>query len=156
MNDISMSWDTRLILQLFRVGQYLYKRKKNYLYLFFYLIVKIIYKFIQIVYGFSLPFSTVIGKNVCFRHGMHGIFISSHAQIGDNVIIMHQVTIGSNYNSSKHICAPILKDNIFVGPGAKIIGNVLIESNTKIGANALLVNQNLESGTYVSPRAVKL
>ncbi|MEQ1388955.1 hypothetical protein ABLT88_05505 [Acinetobacter radioresistens] len=156
MIDTKMSLDTRLILKVFRIGQYFFKRKKSFIYLFIYLFIKLFYTLIQIIYGFSLPFSAKIGRNVCFRHGFYGIFISSHAEIGNNVIIMHQVTIGSNYSSLNEICAPVLKDNIFVGPGAKIIGNVVVESNTKIGANALLVNQSLEPGIYVSSRATKL
>lgn len=156
MINRGMSWDVRFILKFFRFGQYFFNRKKNIIYLIPYVSIKLVYCFFQILYGFSIPFSTKIGKNVCFKHGFFGIFISSEAVIGDNVIIMHQVTIGSNFASGKDITAPKIGNDVFIGPGAKIIGAVFVESGTKIGANALLVNQNCEKGVYISPKATKI
>lgn len=75
----------------------------------------------------------------CLPHGPVGIFISNGAKIGKNVVIFQQVTIGSNtlYGSPK-IGSPTLEDNVYIGAGAKIIGNVLIGINCRIGANAVV------------------
>ncbi len=156
MVNRDMSLDTVLILKIFRLGNWLYKNKKNIFFIPFYFVVKFFYRFLEIIYGFSMPFSLELGKGVCFKHGLYGIFISSKAVIGKDVIIMHQVTIGSNFNSDKTIVAPYIGNNVFIGPGAKIIGNVRLSDNSKVGANALLINQECEQGIYVSPKAKKI
>lgn len=156
MINIEMSNDTKFILFLFRKGQWLQRNKSNFLLIPIYILIKFTYRLFEIIYGFSIPFSTKIGSNVCFKHGMYGIFISSHAVIGDNAIIMHQVTIGSNFTSDKEIAAPKIGNNVFIGPGAKIIGKVSIEDYSKIGANALIINEYCSRGIYVSPKAEKV
>ena len=61
-----------------------------------------------------------------FPHGYHGIFISNSACIGRNVVIFHQVTIGSNMlNGSLKNGAPEVGDNVYIGCGAKLIGELL-------------------------------
>lgn len=75
-----------------------------------------------------------------FPHGPLGIFISNSAQLGRNCVIFHQVTIGSNMmKGSKGYGAPTLEDNVYIGCGAKIIGNVHVGHNARIGANAVVV-----------------
>lgn len=156
MIDRSMTIDTVFILKLFFLGKRLRNKKKNIIFLPFYIFVKCTYRLLQIIYGFSMPFSVELGKNVCFKHGLFGIFISSEAVIKNNVIIMHQVTIGSNYTSNKPIMAPYIGDDVFIGPGAKIIGDVKIAAGSKVGANALIVNQDCEQGIYIAPKATKI
>jgi serine O-acetyltransferase len=51
-------------------------------------------------------------------HGLYGIIISHNSVIGNNATIFHQVTIGEGKDG-----APIIGDNVFIGAGAKIIGN---------------------------------
>ena len=76
-----------------------------------------------------------------FPHGYHGIFISNAAHIGKNVVIFHQVTIGSNMiKGSRKIGAPVIEDNVYIGCGAKIIGALNVGHNARIGANAIVVN----------------
>jgi serine O-acetyltransferase len=59
----------------------------------------------------------------CFPHGISGIFISEGAKIGKNVVILQQVTIGSNtLNGSNTFGSPEIGDNMYIGAGAKIIG----------------------------------
>ncbi len=73
-------------------------------------------------------------------HGFSGIFISNSAHIGKNVVIFHQVTIGSNMiKNSRNNGAPIIADNVYIGCGAKIIGNVQVGRNARIGANCVVV-----------------
>jgi serine O-acetyltransferase len=78
-----------------------------------------------------------------FPHGIYGIFISGGAKIGKNVIIFQHVTIGSNtLNNSDNAGSPVIGDNVYIGAGAKIIGNICIGNNCRIGANAV-VYENL-------------
>lgn len=63
-----------------------------------------------------------------------GVVINSKVKVGDNVTVESGVVIGSEKGLS-----PCLGNNIFIGAGAKIIGNVVIGDNVKIGANAVVV-----------------
>jgi serine O-acetyltransferase len=65
--------------------------------------------------------------------------------IGENCVIMHQVTIGSKTDGDD---APSIGDSVFVGSGAKILGSVIVGSNSTIGANAV-ITKNVPSGSTV-------
>lgn len=79
-------------------------------------------------------------------HGLYGIIISHNAVIGSNCTIFHQVTIGEGKGG-----APIIGDNVFIGAGAKIVGNVKIGSNSKIGVNAVVVHDVPENSVVTAP-----
>lgn len=86
-----------------------------------------------------------------FPHGMSGIFISDMAEIGENVVIFQQVTIGSNtIKNHKKNGAPKIGDNVYIGAGAKIIGNVKIGDNCRIGANCVVVKDMSPNTTAVA------
>ena len=84
-------------------------------------------------------------------HGLYGIIVSHRAIIGADCTIFHQVTIGDGKNG-----APIIGDNVLIGAGAKIIGNVHIGSNSKIGANAVVVHDVPENSVVIAPEGVLL
>ena len=68
-------------------------------------------------------------------HGFYGIFISNGAKIGTGCTIFQHVTIGSNtLLDSKNSGTPTVGNNVYIGAGAKIIGNVKIGNNVRIGA----------------------
>lgn len=69
-------------------------------------------------------------------HGLKGIFISDYAQIGKNVTIYQQVTIG--YDSIDWTKAPVIGDNVVIYPGAKITGDIVIGDNSVIGTNCVV------------------
>ncbi|MBC5606353.1 serine O-acetyltransferase [Bacteroides difficilis] len=74
-----------------------------------------------------------------FPHDILGVFISNSAIIGKNVIIYQHVTIGSNtLPDSKGMGAPVIEDGVLIGAGAKIIGNVHIGENARIGAGCIV------------------
>ena len=78
---------------------------------------------------------------------MNGIIISPVAQIGEDCVIFHQVTLGVNGRKSLDQ-GPILGDRVSVGAGAKIIGPVTIGDDVTIGANAV-VTKDVPSGMTV-------
>ncbi|MBR2555546.1 MAG: serine acetyltransferase [Aeriscardovia sp.] len=88
-------------------------------------------------------------------HGFYGIFISQKAKIGNGCVIYQQVTIGSSdLQNSKG--APTIGDNCLIGTGAKIIGNVHVGNNVRIGANAIVVDDVPDNCTVVmnKPRII--
>ncbi len=100
---------------------------------FFY---KILYKFIQIITGIELPCEVKVGKNFLIDH-FGGIVISGYAKFGDNCRIRNGVVIGlKNVNDP---CAPQIGDNVDIGAGAKLLGNIRIGNNVSIGANSVVI-----------------
>ena len=95
--------------------------------------------------GFSIPLN-VFGPGLSIAH--YGtIVINGNARIGKNCRIQECTTIGATNGSKK---APVLGDNIFIGSGARIIGDIRIENNVAIGANAVVVNDIVEQGITVA------
>lgn len=93
---------------------------------------------------------TVIKGTCSFPHGLHGIFISRYAQIGENCCIYQNVTIGEVNRK-----APIIGDNCLIGAGAIVIGGVKIGNNVKIGAGAA-VNTDIPDGCTVVSQPVRI
>jgi serine O-acetyltransferase len=87
-----------------------------------------------------------IGRNFFIDHG-NGVVIGETAVIGNNVIIYHQVTLGGTgkEQGKRH---PTVKDNVIIGAGAKILGNIIIEDYCKVGAGAIVL-QNIPSHSTV-------
>lgn len=98
---------------------------------------------------FFRPISTLvidtreIGPGLVIQHGI-GTFISAK-RIGRNCLIRHQVTIGYTNDTD----SPILGDNVTIGCGAKILGNVRVGNNVKVGANAVVVKDVPDDCTVV-------
>lgn len=96
---------------------------------------------------------TYLPQTTTFPHGLHGIFISKQASIGDGCVIFHQVTIGSNtLKDATKAGAPKIGDNVYIGTGARIIGNINIGNNVRIGANAIVTNDIPDNATVVLPK----
>ncbi|MDP2071653.1 serine acetyltransferase [Methylotenera sp.] len=87
-----------------------------------------------------------IPRGIVFPHP-YGIVIHSETVIGDNTIVMQQVTMGGK-SLIDPVGAPILGDNCYVGAGAKILGPVRIGNNVTIGANAV-VTKDIADGNVV-------
>jgi serine O-acetyltransferase len=78
-----------------------------------------------------------IGRRLIIDHGM-GVVIGETAEIGDDVYLYHQVTLGgtSSAHGKRH---PTVGNNVIVGAGAKVLGGITIGDNARIGANAVVV-----------------
>ena len=79
-------------------------------------------------------------------HGLNGIVISDRARIGKSCTILQQVTIGVRNLGEG---APIIGDNVFIGAGAKVLGEISVGNGAKIGANAVVLEDVPEGATVV-------
>ena len=84
-----------------------------------------------------------------------GIVIGETSIIGDDCTIYHGVTLGGTGKEKKKR-HPTLKNNIIVGCGAKVLGNIVISDNVKIGANSVVLKDVPKNSTVVGiPGVVK-
>ncbi len=88
-----------------------------------------------------------IGRRFFIDHGM-GVVIGATTIIGDDVLLYQGVTLGGtgNEHGKRH---PTLGNNIVVGSGAKVLGNIEIGSNSRIGAGSVVVDSVPENSTVV-------
>ena len=101
----------------------------------------------------DIPFTTEIGENASFPHRAIGVIIHSNAKIGSNVKIEANVVIGGNFGKG----IPTIGNNVFIGAGAIIIGNVKVGDNCVIGAGAVVTKDVLPNTVVggVPAKAIK-
>jgi len=91
--------------------------------------------------------AATIGRRVFIDHGA-GVVIGETTVIGNDVIIYQQVTLGG-VSTSKGKRHPTLEDNGVIGAGAKVLGNITIGENSKVGANSVVVKNVPANSTAV-------
>jgi len=118
------------------------------------LIARIISQFSRFLTGIEIHPKAKIGKNLFIDHGM-GVVIGETSEIGNNVTIYHNVTLGGiapsinsndQRNTKRH---PTLEDNVVVGSGAQILGPIIIKKNSLIGANAVVTKDVPENAVMI-------
>ena len=87
-------------------------------------------------FGISIPPATQIGSGFYIGH-FGGIIVNGYSIIGKNCNISQGVTIGQS-SRGKNQGYPVLGDNVFIGPGAKILGAVCVGNDVAIGANCVV------------------
>lgn len=115
-----------------RIASYFKQRKAFFI---IYLLSKLMHYHYYNKYGISLPIGQRIGTPFMIGH-IPGIIINGNATIGNNVLIMQNVTIGSTRGKG----TPRIGNNVLLCAGAKIVGNVNIGNNVVVGANAVVVH----------------
>ena len=127
------------------------------------LIARIISQTIRFFTGIEIHPGAKIGKNLFIDHGM-GVVIGETSEVGDNVTIYHNVTLGGSSPSidserqrheKRH---PTIGNDVVIGSGAQIIGPIKVGNNSRIAANAVVVKDVPENATMVGipAKAVKL
>ena len=127
------------------------------------LIARVISQFSRFLTGIEIHPGAKIGKNLFIDHGM-GVVIGETSEIGDNVTIYHNVTLGGSSPSidserqrheKRH---PTIGNDVVIGSGAQIIGPIKVGNNSRIAANAVVVKDVPENATMVGipAKAVKL
>jgi serine O-acetyltransferase len=97
--------------------------------------------------GVEIHPACAIGRRFFIDHGM-GVIIGETAIVGDDVLLYQGVTLGGTGNESgkRH---PTLGDRVVVGAGAKVLGNIHIGSDTRIGANSVVLHDVPPHSTVV-------
>jgi serine O-acetyltransferase len=96
--------------------------------------------------GIEIHPAATIGRNLFIDHGS-GVVIGETTIIGDNVTLYHQVTLGG-VSSKKVKRHPTIGNNVVIGAGAKVLGNITVGDNAKIGVNAV-VRADVPSGVKI-------
>jgi len=124
----------------YRIANAIYKRK-------FKRLARFIMALNQFFTNIDIHPGATIGENVFIDHGI-GVVIGETAIIGDNVTIYQGVTLGGvSLNPGKR--HPTIEDDVTIGAGAKILGNITIGKGSKIGANSVVVKDVPKNSTVV-------
>ena len=101
----------------------------------------------RIITGIEIHPKAQIGNRFFIDHG-EGVVIGETTIIGDDVLIYQQVTLGGtgNEHGKRH---PTIGNNVIIGAGAKILGNITIGDNTRVGAGSVVVENVPEHCTVV-------
>lgn len=139
----------------YRIAHFLYCRRGSKFSASWFLsqIYNIFYRNIQVKYNVDISPKCAMGPGIAFNH-LYGTVIYPGAILGKNINIGHFVTIGMK-DSGKYQGAPTICDNVYIAPGAKVIGKIRIGNNATIGANAV-VTKDVPDNTVVAGVPAKI
>lgn len=112
------------------------------------IIAKMIANLNRFLTGVEIHPGAKIGKKFMIDHGV-GTVIGETSVIGENVLIYHQVTLGGTGNEKGQKRHPSVCDNVMIAAGAKILGDIHIGTNAKVGANAVVLKDVPANATAV-------
>lgn len=97
--------------------------------------------------GIEIHPGAVIGRGLFIDHGM-GVVIGETAVVGNNVLLYQGVTLGGTglQKGKRH---PTIGDNVVIGAGAKVLGDITVGDNSYIGANAVVIKDVPPNSTVV-------
>ena len=101
----------------------------------------------RIITGIEIHPGASIGNRFFIDHG-EGVVIGETTVIGDDVLIYQQVTLGGTgkEHGKRH---PTIGNNVIIGAGAKVLGNITIGDNVRIGAGSVVIDDVPEMSTVV-------
>lgn len=121
-----------------------------------YFSARLISQLIRGVTGIEIHPGATIGRGLFIDHGM-GVVIGETCEIGDNVTIYHQVTLGGTGkdHGKRH---PTIGNNVMISTGAKVLGPFKVGDNSRIAANAVVLREVPADSTVIGipGRVVKL
>lgn len=136
-SELKKNHNGRFVVFVYRVGNLAKYTVKNpilkTLMLFLYFVFDRLV--CRLLLNCEIPAKTQIGWGLHVIHP-YGIVINHNCKIGDNVELMHQVTIGNSNGNY-----PIIGDDVKIGVGAKIMGRAQVGDNSIIGANAVVTKE---------------
>ncbi len=108
---------------------------------------RLISVFIRIWSGIEIHPGAKIGKGFFIDHGT-GVVIGETAEVGNNCILFHGVTLGGtgHHKDKRH---PTIGNNVLIGANATLLGPIKVGDNTKIGATSVVINRDVPSNCTV-------
>ena len=125
---------------IYRISHIFYKLK-------LFLMARMINYVGRMLTGVDIHPGATIGKRLFIDHGQ-GVVIGETAIIGNDVVIFHGATLGGT-GKDKGKRHPTIGNNVIIGCGAKVLGNITIGDNAKIGANAVVLKDVPANATAV-------
>ncbi len=123
-----------------RIAHWLFKKKVTFL-------PRFISQIMRHITGIEIHPGANIGKDFFIDHGM-GVVIGETTEIGDNVTLFQGVTLGGT-GKEKGKRHPTLGNNVVVGTGAKILGNITVGDNVNVGAGSVVLRSVPPDSTVV-------
>ena len=105
-----------------KLSHFLYKHK-------WFFLARLISQIARFFTGIEIHPGATIGKGLCIDHGM-GVVIGETAEIGDDVLIYHGVTLGGT-GKDKGKRHPTIGNGVVIGAGAKVLGPIKVGNNAK-------------------------
>lgn len=123
-----------------RITHWLYLRNFRF-------IARLISQLARFLTGIEIHPGAVIGRRFFIDHGM-GVVIGETTEIGDDVMLYHQVTLGGTgkERGKRH---PTIGNGVVIAAGAKVLGAINIGANAKIGANSVVLKDIPANATAV-------
>lgn len=109
-------------------------------------VAKIVSGFNRVLFSTWIPSTAIIGKNFTIGYWGLGVVIHSNAKIGNNVTIAQNVTIGRNFGDKD---VPVIGNDVYVGTGSVVFGEIYIGNNVIIGSNSLINSDIPDNCTVV-------
>jgi serine O-acetyltransferase len=111
-----------------------------------FLVARLVSNIGRLLTGIEIHPAAQLGRRIVIDHGM-GVVIGETAIVGDDVYMYHQVTLGgtSSAHGKRH---PTIGRNVIIGAGAKILGDIVVGDDARVGANAVVV-QDVQPGVTV-------
>ena len=122
-----------IVIRLYRIGNLLHRKS-------WFRLAKLVSYLNRFLFAVWLPSSAKIGRNFKLGYG------------GDNVLIAQNVTIGRNFGDKK---VPVIGNDVYIGTGSVIFGEITIGNNVIIGSNTL-VNKSIPDNTTVVGNPMKI
>lgn len=124
----------------YRIARFFYR-------LHMYFTARFISQFARWITGIEIHPGARIGKSFFIDHGM-GVVIGETAIVGDNVLLYQGVSLGgtSLEKGKRH---PTIGNNVVIGAGAKVLGNITVGDDSYIGANAVVIKDVPPNSTVV-------
>ncbi|MBM3245056.1 MAG: serine O-acetyltransferase [Candidatus Omnitrophica bacterium] len=124
----------------YRFAHFLYK-------MHLYFLARYLSQLARFFTGIEIHPGATIGKGLFIDHGM-GVVVGETAVIGDNVLLYQGVTLGGTglEHGKRH---PTIGNNVVIGAGAKVLGNITVGDNSYIGANAVVIKDVPPDSTVV-------
>lgn len=91
---------------------------------------------VKILWGMEIPRAVRIGPGLYIGH-FGGITVSPGVIIGSNCTLSQSITLGA-WGSAETHGAPVIGDNTYIAPGARLFGKITVGNNVKIGANTVI------------------